>query len=368
MVIGFEAGAPVEPRRRRTWAPHAAHHRGRAAGRRHRVRAPRHGREPPGRHQEPRGLRVPGRARPAGGPCRPRGPDPRAGPAPREAAARAALVRAGLRRHVVLAPQGGARRLHRRVPAARHRRGPPALRAAGHAVRWSAGAARSPSTTTAWPPTTSRTPSATPTPRDSCDSGGCPSPPGPPVRAPDQRGASNDTVAGPSGRGDVRRRGRVHGLARLRPGPGRRRPGLARGPMWPAWARWGSSTTRRSPLSWPPSTRWRPRWPTAPSPSRPGDEDIHTAVERRVTELAGDVGAKLHTGRSRNDQVATDLRLWTRRALAAVLGDVLALQDVLLSRATEAGDAYLPGYTHLQRGPAGAAGPPPAGPRLGPGP
>ena len=46
----------------------------------------------------------------------------------------------------------------------------------------------------------------------------------------------------------------------------------------------------------------------------PDDEDIHTAVERRVTELAGDVGAKLHTGRSRNDQVATDLRLWCQHA------------------------------------------------------
>ena len=48
------------------------------------------------------------------------------------------------------------------------------------------------------------------------------------------------------------------------------------------------------------------------------DEDIHTAVERRVTEIAGDVGAKLHTGRSRNDQVATDLRLYTRRELLGV--------------------------------------------------
>jgi len=82
---------------------------------------------------------------------------------------------------------------------------------------------------------------------------------------------------------------------------------------------------------------------------QPGDEDVHTAVERRVTELAGDVGAKLHTGRSRNDQVATDLRLWTRRALAGVAEDVLALQDVLLQRAQDAGDVYLPGYTHLQR-------------------
>jgi argininosuccinate lyase len=82
---------------------------------------------------------------------------------------------------------------------------------------------------------------------------------------------------------------------------------------------------------------------------QPADEDIHTAVERRVTELAGDVGAKLHTGRSRNDQVATDLRLYTRRELSGIAAGVLELQEVLLRRAVEAGDAYLPGYTHLQR-------------------
>jgi argininosuccinate lyase len=82
---------------------------------------------------------------------------------------------------------------------------------------------------------------------------------------------------------------------------------------------------------------------------RPEDEDIHTAVERRVTELAGDVGAKLHTGRSRNDQVATDLRLYARRELLEIAGRVLALQEVLGRRAAGAGDAYLPGYTHLQR-------------------
>ncbi|MDE3087707.1 MAG: argininosuccinate lyase, partial [Acidobacteriota bacterium] len=82
---------------------------------------------------------------------------------------------------------------------------------------------------------------------------------------------------------------------------------------------------------------------------RAEDEDIHTAVERRVTEIAGDVGAKLHTGRSRNDQVATDLRLYTRRALLRVAGRVVGLQEVLERRAVEAGDAYLPGYTHLQR-------------------
>ena len=81
----------------------------------------------------------------------------------------------------------------------------------------------------------------------------------------------------------------------------------------------------------------------------PGDEDIHTAIERRVTELAGDVGAKLHTGRSRNDQIATDLRLWCRRSLVGVATEVMALQDALAQRALEAADVYLPGYTHLQR-------------------
>ena len=81
----------------------------------------------------------------------------------------------------------------------------------------------------------------------------------------------------------------------------------------------------------------------------PGDEDIHTAVERRVTEIAGDAGAKLHTGRSRNDQVATDLRLYAKRELVAVTHGVIGLQYVLLELATQAGDAYVPGYTHVQR-------------------
>ncbi len=79
------------------------------------------------------------------------------------------------------------------------------------------------------------------------------------------------------------------------------------------------------------------------------DEDIHTAIERRVTELAGTAGAKLHTGRSRNDQVATALRLWAKRALGEVAARVVDLERVLLLRAEEAGGAYLPGYTHLQR-------------------
>ncbi len=79
------------------------------------------------------------------------------------------------------------------------------------------------------------------------------------------------------------------------------------------------------------------------------DEDIHTAVERRVTELAGPAGAKLHTGRSRNDQCATDLRLWCKREVLEIGRRVVALQEVLLRRAKDAGGTYLPGYTHLQR-------------------
>ncbi len=81
----------------------------------------------------------------------------------------------------------------------------------------------------------------------------------------------------------------------------------------------------------------------------PGDEDIHTAIERGVTERAGPAGAKLHTGRSRNDQVVTAMRLWCKRELRAVAARVVALQETLLTRAEAAGDVYLPGYTHLQR-------------------
>jgi argininosuccinate lyase len=81
----------------------------------------------------------------------------------------------------------------------------------------------------------------------------------------------------------------------------------------------------------------------------PSDEDVHTAIERRVTELAGDAGAKLHTGRSRNDQVATALRMFVRREGADTARRTTGLQRVLLDRATAADDAYVPGYTHLQR-------------------
>jgi argininosuccinate lyase len=79
------------------------------------------------------------------------------------------------------------------------------------------------------------------------------------------------------------------------------------------------------------------------------DEDIHTAIERRATELAGDVGAKLHTARSRNDQIATTLRLFTRDALSDVAYATLQLVEVLLELGEALPDAHLPGYTHMQR-------------------
>lgn len=81
----------------------------------------------------------------------------------------------------------------------------------------------------------------------------------------------------------------------------------------------------------------------------PTDEDIHTAIERRVTEIAGTIGAKLHTGRSRNDQVALDLRLFLKREGRAQIARIHALQEVLLRRAGEGTEVAIPGYTHLQR-------------------
>ena len=81
----------------------------------------------------------------------------------------------------------------------------------------------------------------------------------------------------------------------------------------------------------------------------PGDEDVHTAVERRLTELAGPVGGRLHTARSRNDQVATDLALFAREAAEHADRAVEALMRALLGAAERHLDWPLPGYTHLQR-------------------
>ncbi len=81
----------------------------------------------------------------------------------------------------------------------------------------------------------------------------------------------------------------------------------------------------------------------------PADEDIHTAVERRLTEIVGSVGGKLHTGRSRNDQVVTDFRLWIKNNQSAMISQISALQDALCMRAEQDMGVILPGYTHFQQ-------------------
>ncbi|MCW3014814.1 MAG: argH [Solirubrobacterales bacterium] len=84
-------------------------------------------------------------------------------------------------------------------------------------------------------------------------------------------------------------------------------------------------------------------------PFRADDEDIHMAVERRVSELTGPAGGKLHTARSRNDQVITDLAMFTRAAAQGAIADLEQLRLVLLEVAERHLDWPVPGYTHLQR-------------------
>jgi argininosuccinate lyase len=81
----------------------------------------------------------------------------------------------------------------------------------------------------------------------------------------------------------------------------------------------------------------------------PDDEDIHMAIERRLTEIVGPVGGRLHTARSRNDQVVTDLAMYTREQSLETQSSITALMATLLERAEEHIDWPMPGYTHLQR-------------------
>ncbi|MBZ5647335.1 MAG: argininosuccinate lyase [Acidobacteriia bacterium] len=81
----------------------------------------------------------------------------------------------------------------------------------------------------------------------------------------------------------------------------------------------------------------------------PAIEDVHHFVESRLVAVAGDVGYKLHTGRSRNEQIATDLRLYVRGQIDGLRGLLADLIGVLIERAQQAGDAAMPSYTHLQR-------------------
>jgi argininosuccinate lyase len=79
------------------------------------------------------------------------------------------------------------------------------------------------------------------------------------------------------------------------------------------------------------------------------DEDIHIAIERRLIEVAGDAGRKLHTARSRNDQVALDFRLFLKDEIPAVIALIERLRDALLEVASDHADTVMPGYTHMQR-------------------
>ncbi|WP_413741945.1 argininosuccinate lyase [Sodalis sp. RH15] len=78
-------------------------------------------------------------------------------------------------------------------------------------------------------------------------------------------------------------------------------------------------------------------------------EDIHSWVEQRLIDKVGDLGKKLHTGRSRNDQVATDLKLWCKMQVPELISAVRQLQQALVAVAQTTQDAVMPGYTHLQR-------------------
>ena len=86
-----------------------------------------------------------------------------------------------------------------------------------------------------------------------------------------------------------------------------------------------------------------------PSADDPAIEDVHHYVEKRLVEVAGEVGFKLHTGRSRNEQIATDLRLYVRAQIDAISELLVELAQQFVNQAERAGDAAMPSYTHLQR-------------------
>src|SRR5215831_20514137 len=79
-------------------------------------------------------------------------------------------------------------------------------------------------------------------------------------------------------------------------------------------------------------------------------EDVHSNIEQRLIALVGDAGKKLHTARSRNDQVATDLRLWLRETIDALIGQLQGLRGAFLDLAEKHAETIMPGFTHLQVG------------------
>jgi argininosuccinate lyase len=119
---------------------------------------------------------------------------------------------------------------------------------------------------------------------------------------------------------------------------------------------WSEALTRAGILTPAESTRIRSGLEAVAAEFESGsfafaasDEDIHTAVERRLGELIGPAAGKLHTGRSRNDQVATDFRLWMLEAIENLRSSIGVLQSALLHLAEAHTETLMPGYTHLQR-------------------
>ena len=86
-----------------------------------------------------------------------------------------------------------------------------------------------------------------------------------------------------------------------------------------------------------------------PEDNDPSIEDVHHYVEKRLVEIVGEVGKKLHTGRSRNEQIATDLRLYVRAQIDSISLSLVELASEFVEQAEKAGDAAMPSYTHLQR-------------------
>lgn len=81
----------------------------------------------------------------------------------------------------------------------------------------------------------------------------------------------------------------------------------------------------------------------------PSDEDVHTVNERRLTEIIGAVGGKLHTGRSRNDQVVTDMKLWMKNAIKNIIKQNVLLLETIINVSKKNMHVICPGYTHLQQ-------------------
>ena len=273
---------------------------------------------------------------------------PRARPPPREGAARAPLRRARLRRAVVLAAQAGARRVRRREPAVRHRRGAAAARA--RPVLRNGRRSATASTTTASPPTTPPTRSATRTPRASCGSGASASRRGRSARA--GRSSSRDALARPLRRGPGRRAAGVHRVSLpLRPAARRATTSPARARTSAAWCGRASSTATRPTRSSPRSTRVADELADGSFEFAAGDEDIHTAIERRVTEIAG-AGRRQAAHRPQPQRPG-------RHRPAAVRPSASSRSVAAARRRPAAGAARpgrarpatrtCPGYTHLQR-------------------